>query len=483
VLKKVRKVLVPALAVVVGACEGGGGPKSPDVLAQAAGVEFTAEDAAEILAPQLNLPNQPQVVEALANLWVDYFLLARVAAEDTTLETLDVSSLVEQNQNQELVLLLRDRVVQVDTAISEEELREAFDRELPGGRVRARHILLRMPEGASPAQSDSVRTLAESLRDRLLSGEDFGALAREYSEDTGSGANGGDLGSFGRGEMVPPFEEAAFSLEVGGISPVVETDFGLHLIRVDERVIPTFGEGRIQFRTQLQNRRVAEAESTFVAGIMESAGLEVDAELFETARALAETPDMELTGRAEGRALATFNGGSYSVGEFRDWLLFRPGTLRNEVQGASDEQLDGLFRNLAREKLLIEAAHEEGIEVSTSKGDSLANVIRSGVKDVARQLGFLVLANRDGQTLDEAASEMVRDVLVQVVQADREVIPLGGVSFALKKQFDVRIFRPAFERTVERVTELRAQSPAAPPLSVPPPTDEVPAPDSGGSQR
>jgi parvulin-like peptidyl-prolyl isomerase len=445
-------------------------------------VEFTAQEAAEILAPQSNLPNQTQVVEALANLWVDYFLLARVAAEDTTLEALDVSSLVEQNQNQELVLLLRDQVVQVDTAISEEELREAFDREAPGARVRARHILLRIPEGASPAKSDSVRDLAASLRERLLAGEDFGALAGEYSEDTGSGANGGDLGSFGRGEMVPPFEEAAFSLDVGGISPVVETDFGLHLIRVDERVIPTLEEGRVQFRAQLQNRRVAEAESTFVAGIMESAGLEVDAELFETARTLAETPDMEITGRAASRALATFAGGSYTVGEFRDWLLFRPGTLRNEVQGASDEQLDGLFRNLAREELLIEAARVEGIEVSPTKGDSLTNVIRSGVKDVARQLGFLVLANREGQTLDQAASEMVRNVLVQVVQADREVIPLGGVSFALKKQFDARVFRSGFDRAVEKVTELRAQAPAAPPAGVSPPTDEAPVPDTAGGE-
>jgi hypothetical protein len=282
--------------------------------------------------------------------------------------------------------------------------------------------------------------------------------------------------------MVPPFEEAAFSLDVGGISPVVETDFGLHIIRVDERVIPTLEEGRVQFRAQLQNRRVAEAESTFVAGIMESAGLEVDAELFETARTLAETPDMELTSRAASRALATFSGGSYTVGEFRDWLLFRPGTLRSEVQGASDEQLDGLFRNLAREELLIEAARVEGIEVSPTKADSLTNVIRSGVKDVARQLGFLVLANREGQTLDEAASEMVRNVLVQVVQADREVIPLGGVSFALKKQFEARIFRSGFDRAVEKVTELRSQAPAAPPVDVSPPTDEPPVPDTAGGE-
>ena len=159
-----------------------GGPKSPDVIAQAAGVEFTAEDAAEILAPQLNLPNQPQVVEALANLWVDYFLLARVAAEDTTLETLDVSSLVEQNQNQELVLLLRDRVVQVDTAISEEELREALSaehfvsiRHVHGGPAPAETRLALEEQRAAEARdtewfdaaTERLARAAERLRDSV----------------------------------------------------------------------------------------------------------------------------------------------------------------------------------------------------------------------------------------------------------------------------------------------------------------------------
>ncbi|MGW8266284.1 MAG: peptidylprolyl isomerase [Longimicrobiales bacterium] len=479
-----RRMIVPALAVALGACQGSEGrAPSPDTLARAGGAEFTTEAAAEILAPQVQLPNQPQVVEALTNLWVDYFLLAKVAAQDTTLSSLDVSSLVEQSVNQELVLRLRDQVVPVDTAISEEELQDVYERDLPGSRVRARHILLRFPPGATEAQTDSVRTLAESLRARLEGGEDFEALAREYSEDTGSGANGGDLGSFGKGEMVPPFEEAAFALPVGEISPVVETTFGLHIIRVDERIIPPLGENREQFRAQLQNRRVAEAESTYVAGVIEAAEIEVDKEGFETARRLAETPGMELTRRARDRALVTFAGGEYTVQDFQDWLLFRPGSLRGEVQAATDEQLDGLFRNLTRERLLIQEARAEGIQVSQAKKDSLATAIRVGVKGVAGQLGFLGLAPREGESLDEAVYAAVQEVLLQVVQGDREVIPLGGVSFALKKQFDARINESAFDRAVARVTELRTQVPPIPPQTGVPPAAATPVvPDTGGPQ-
>lgn len=77
--------------------------------------------------------------------------------------------------------------------------------------------------------------LAQELRQRILDGEDFATLAQEYSDDPGSAANGGDLGWFGRGVMVPAFEEAAFSLAVGEVSEPIKTDFGYHLIEVLEK--------------------------------------------------------------------------------------------------------------------------------------------------------------------------------------------------------------------------------------------------------
>ncbi|MBN1585483.1 peptidyl-prolyl cis-trans isomerase [Candidatus Uhrbacteria bacterium] len=74
----------------------------------------------------------------------------------------------------------------------------------------------------------------DSVREKIEDGGDFGALASEYSDDTASAANGGDLGWFGRGEMVPEFESAAFSMEPGEVSPPIKTQFGYHIIRVEE---------------------------------------------------------------------------------------------------------------------------------------------------------------------------------------------------------------------------------------------------------
>ncbi len=86
-------------------------------------------------------------------------------------------------------------------------------------KIKCSHILVQK-------QSEALAVL-----ERLKKGESFANLARELSIDTGSGKRGGDLGSFGRGVMVKPFEEAAFKLERGQLSEPVKTEFGYHIIK------------------------------------------------------------------------------------------------------------------------------------------------------------------------------------------------------------------------------------------------------------
>jgi parvulin-like peptidyl-prolyl isomerase len=101
--------------------------------------------------------------------------------------------------------------------------------------VHARHILIRVPEGASEAEIAQAKKQIEDIKKELENGADFAELAKKYSQDPGSAPNGGDLGFFRRGQMVREFEDAAFSLEPGQISDPVRTQFGFHLIKVEEK--------------------------------------------------------------------------------------------------------------------------------------------------------------------------------------------------------------------------------------------------------
>ena len=111
-----------------------------------------------------------------------------------------------------------------------------------GARVRASHILIAVPETADAAAKQQAKTKAEAVLKDLKGGKDFAAAAKESSQDPGSAPSGGDLGFFEQGQMVPPFEQAAFALKPGAMSELVESPFGFHIIKVaekqDARVVP-----------------------------------------------------------------------------------------------------------------------------------------------------------------------------------------------------------------------------------------------------
>ncbi|HEX5068316.1 MAG TPA: peptidylprolyl isomerase [Myxococcota bacterium] len=103
-------------------------------------------------------------------------------------------------------------------------------------KIRARHILFAVPAGSDDASVAKIQSEADEALAKLRGGADFAELAKARSDDPGSKSNGGDLGLFGRGQMVPAFDEAAFALqETGQLSGVVRTDYGFHIIRLEER--------------------------------------------------------------------------------------------------------------------------------------------------------------------------------------------------------------------------------------------------------
>jgi len=192
----------------------------------------------------LRLPPDQQY-RLLVDIMIDARLMARQAEKDGLAEDPQVIRRIENERD----AMLRREYLQthVVDAITDETVAAAFAAELaafePSEERRARHILVETEEEA--------REIIVALGD----GADFSELASEKSRDPGSGRNGGDLGFFGRGMMVGPFEEAAFGLEVGEFTTdPVESQFGWHVIMVDEvrdEPAPTLAERDPQIRQEL----------------------------------------------------------------------------------------------------------------------------------------------------------------------------------------------------------------------------------------
>ncbi|MGA2741856.1 MAG: peptidylprolyl isomerase [Bryobacteraceae bacterium] len=124
--------------------------------------------------------------------------------------------------------------------------------------VKARHILIRFKGSSVPLKKDAKELTdeealakAQDIRKKLLDGADFATLAKAESDDAGSGANGGDLGTFGHGRMVPAFEKVAFTIPVGELSEPVKSQFGYHIIKVETRQEKTFVEVRAEIDKKL----------------------------------------------------------------------------------------------------------------------------------------------------------------------------------------------------------------------------------------
>jgi peptidyl-prolyl cis-trans isomerase D len=123
--------------------------------------------------------------------------------------------------------------------------------------VRARHVLIQVAPDAAPEEVAAAEAEARGVLERLRQREDFAAVAAEASDDAGSKANGGDLGFFRRGQMVAPFEEAAFSRAPGELGDPVRTDFGFHVIRVEEKreaKLRTYEEVREELAREILGR-------------------------------------------------------------------------------------------------------------------------------------------------------------------------------------------------------------------------------------
>ncbi len=138
-------------------------------------------------------------------------------------------------------MLLKETERITPDSITEAEARAYYDAHPSefevGERLRASHILLTLPPNADAQTRSAKRAKAEQLLARARKGEDFAKLARENSEDKGSAAAGGKLPEFGRGQTpTKAFEDAAFALTPGALSGVVETDYGFHIIKLNERV-------------------------------------------------------------------------------------------------------------------------------------------------------------------------------------------------------------------------------------------------------
>ncbi|MBF0472774.1 MAG: peptidylprolyl isomerase [Nitrospirae bacterium] len=176
------------------------------------------------------------------------------------------------------IKLLIDKLYTNKIVIAEKEIKDFYDQN-PNyfkrpEQVKASHILIKTDPTDDEKKKAEKKKKLEDIGARIKKGEDFATLAKDNSDDPSGKAQGGDLGYFGRGQMVKPFEDAAFSMKVGDVSPIVETQFGYHIIKVtDKKPASTVAldEVKERIKEQLLRKRIQTEVALLIEKLKEKA--------------------------------------------------------------------------------------------------------------------------------------------------------------------------------------------------------------------
>ncbi len=253
------------------------------VVARVNGVDIKQSDldfAASEVGPRLANYTPADRKRVLLQYVIENELMAEAGEKDKLKDAANFTDRVKYHERRALRDAFFD--ASITNGVSDDAAKKIFDEKIGGVKpeqeIHARHILV-------PTEEE-----AKKVAERLKNGEDFATVAKEVSKDTN--AEGGDLGFFTRGQMLKPFEDAAFALDVGQISAPVQTQFGWHIIKVEEKrdqKLPTFDQVKEAIKAQLVQQKAQEV----VTGLRDAAKIEVvDPELKKSMDDAASQGDM-----------------------------------------------------------------------------------------------------------------------------------------------------------------------------------------------
>ena len=320
-----------------------------DVVARAGSQELSVTRLSELLGKaKLQVPINKDVATLVArDLWVPYQLLAIAAARGDSLtdpKVIDAAA-AGMIENAKLGRFMEGVAAKlpVDSGVNEAAYVSA-----KGGLYAARHILLLLPPGAKESVKDSLKKKMEAIRAQVTAAN-FADMAKKYSQDN-SAAKGGDLGVFPRTMMVKPFGDALAALKPGEISPVIETQFGYHVIQRS-----TWNDAKGQFASQAGGRSRQVAESTYIAQAQATANVKIKADAPAVTKAVAKDP---FSHRNDKTVVATYSGGDLTAGRLALVLLAAPQSprLSQQIQAAPDSLIRQYVTNMAQREVLLRRA-------------------------------------------------------------------------------------------------------------------------------
>jgi peptidyl-prolyl cis-trans isomerase C len=236
---------------------------------------------------QKMIHGNPQLKESILKQYVQSIVLSDLARKEDFDKRPEIKDPLSFYSDTYIANEFVKKEITGEIALSDEEKIKYYDSHLEEFKVpdtvRARHILVRVDNKSAEDDRKKAKQKAEDILRRIADGEDFAKVAAEISDDPSTKANGGDLGFFPRGKMVKSFEDAAFSLNPGAVSSVVETQYGYHIIKTEEKKAAhteSYDNVKGRIHQKLLQDKSKSKISEFIDKSLKDAGVEIYPEVF-----------------------------------------------------------------------------------------------------------------------------------------------------------------------------------------------------------
>jgi peptidyl-prolyl cis-trans isomerase C len=231
------------------------------------------------------IEKNPQLKEAVLRQFIQSIVISNLAKEKGFDKTAEVRDQVDFFKDNYLSTLYLKHEIVGKINIPEEDLKKYYEAHKDEFKtpemVKVRHILVKVDASATEKDKKAAKKKAEGILKRIKAGEDFAKLAAEVSDDPGSKESGGEIGFFPKGRMVKSFEDAAFALKPGEVSGLVKTQYGYHIIKVEEKKpagIQPFDEVKESIRQKLVQDQTKSDVLAFIEKAMKDAKVEIHPE-------------------------------------------------------------------------------------------------------------------------------------------------------------------------------------------------------------
>jgi hypothetical protein len=423
-----------------------------DVVARAAGQELTVARLSELLAPQKQVPLRRDVIDRVADLWVDYQLLAQaVAAGDSLTDSATALAASWPAVTQQLASQLHDSLIVGKANLTDAQVDSAYN---VGAERWIGHILIQVRQDTTEAVRAAKRRIAESVLAQLRGGAPFARVASQRSDDRATAVNGGSLGLVPRGNLVKAFEDAAWALQPGQTTGIVETTFGFHIIRR-----PVLAEVRDSFRLRLNELAIARLDSAFLDSLATKTGISVRGSAPTVVRAM--VGDLRRAKRS-GRVMATYTGGRLRERDFARWLQAFPAQTRQQVMQADDTTLKEFVRSIARNEILLGLVRTHGLQLPAAIRDTILVRYRADFAQLVAAVGVsaesLAADTVARHSRSQAAAQRVDAYFAGITASppQRAFVELPPfLADLLRERYQWSISPAGVDRAVERAKEIR----------------------------